>query len=227
MKANRLPRRFRPPILKVDDLNAIVDLLRRLAELTVGQGLLLDDYGSGRTLSLPRTPRVVDARITGTDQEAGRANDHALAAGVTGYSWVQCEPSADGTWPDLPNGLAGYADRDPAVPPPGAAAPAKGARVRLLEGPAQALADGVPSSAWWVLPTGAGGLLRGKLDGAMAFGGSAVLSVWAWTGSAEADTGENVTVWDWLLSSGQTIAAGKNVVAGFIGGRWYVLSAQC
>jgi hypothetical protein len=70
-------------------------------------------------------------------------------------------------------------------------------------------------------------LLRGKLDGAMVFGGSAVMSVWAWTGSAEADTGENVTVGDWLLSSGQTIAAGKNVVAGYVGGRWVVIGAQC
>lgn len=74
-----------------------------------------------------------------------------------------------------------------------------------------------------------GGTVKGKLDGALAFGGSATLSIWAWNGSAEADTGDNVTVYDWLLSSGQTIATGTQVVAAWDArsGRYYVTGAQC
>jgi hypothetical protein len=71
------------------------------------------------------------------------------------------------------------------------------------------------------------GLVMGKLDGALVYQGSAIMSVWAWTGSADADTGENVAVFDWLLASGQSIAAGKNVVAAFVGGRLRVIGAQC
>lgn len=72
-----------------------------------------------------------------------------------------------------------------------------------------------------------GGLLMGVLDGAMSYGGSATMSIWAFNGSADADTGANVTVYDWLLSTGQTIASGKRVVAAFVGGRWRVIAAQC
>lgn len=74
---------------------------------------------------------------------------------------------------------------------------------------------------------GGGGLLMGKLDGALAYQGSATMSVWAWDGSADADTGENVTVYDWLLSSGQSVASGKQVVAAYVGGRWRVIGSQC
>jgi hypothetical protein len=100
--------------------------------------------------------------------------------------------------------------------------------------------DGVPviykaatsGETWAVVLLGAGtangsGLLRGKLDGTQSFQGSAVMSVWAWNGSAEADTGENVTVYDWHLKSGQSIAAGTQVTAAMVGGRWYVIAAQC
>ena len=76
---------------------------------------------------------------------------------------------------------------------------------------------------------GGGGSLKGKLDGALSFGGSATVSVWAFNGTAEADTGENVTAYDWLLSSGQTVAAGKQVWCNFDprSNRWYVVGAQC
>lgn len=69
----------------------------------------------------------------------------------------------------------------------------------------------------------------GKLDGTLSFGGSAVMSVWRWNGTAYADTLENITVYDWLLSSGQTIAAGRQVTAFFdpSSGRWFVDGAQC
>lgn len=77
---------------------------------------------------------------------------------------------------------------------------------------------------------------KGKLDGILYPGGRATMSVWRWnqvaTGTAtsdveESDTGENIYVYDWLLSSGQTIAAGMKVVATLIDGRMYVTGAQC
>jgi hypothetical protein len=70
---------------------------------------------------------------------------------------------------------------------------------------------------------------RGKLDGALSFGGSATMSVWYWNGSAEADTGRNVTVYDWLLLTGQSIASGTQVTASWDArsGRYYVTGAQC
>ena len=70
---------------------------------------------------------------------------------------------------------------------------------------------------------------RGKLDGALSFGGSATMSVWWWNGSAEADTTVNVTVYDWLLVSGQSIASGTQVTAAWDArsGRYYVTGAQC
>jgi hypothetical protein len=98
--------------------------------------------------------------------------------------------------------------------------------------------DGVPvvykattsGETWAVIVLGGStgnGLLRGKLDGAQSYQGSAVMSVWAWDGSAEADTGENVTVFDWHLKTAQSIAAGTQVTAALVGGRWYVIAAQC
>lgn len=73
---------------------------------------------------------------------------------------------------------------------------------------------------------GSGGeFVRGTLDGTLTFGGSATLSVY----SAGSDTGANVTVHDTLLLSGQTVAAGKFVTAGWeaSSGRYYVTGAQC
>jgi hypothetical protein len=99
--------------------------------------------------------------------------------------------------------------------------------------------DGVPviykaatsGETWAVVLLGAAaggsGLKRGKLDGSQSYQGSAVMSVWAWNGSAEADTGEDVTVFDWHLKTGQTIAAGTQVTAALVGGRWYVIASQC
>ncbi|MFZ5829827.1 MAG: hypothetical protein ACOY3P_07055 [Planctomycetota bacterium] len=71
-------------------------------------------------------------------------------------------------------------------------------------------------------------LLIGKLDGALSVGGSATMSVWAWNGSNFADSGDNVTVYDWLLKSGATaISSGKKVVAAKIGDVYVVTDAEC
>lgn len=79
------------------------------------------------------------------------------------------------------------------------------------------------------ITSGANAFIRGKLDAQLSYQGSATLSIWWYNGSAEADTTENVTVYDWLLSSGQTIASGKQVTAAWDArsGRYYVTGAQC
>lgn len=67
----------------------------------------------------------------------------------------------------------------------------------------------------------------GKLDGALSYQGSATMSEWSFNGSADADTGINETVYDWLLLSGQSIATGTQVVAARAGEQWRVIGAQC
>lgn len=69
--------------------------------------------------------------------------------------------------------------------------------------------------------------IKGKLDGVLNFGSTATMSVWAWNGAAEADTTENVTVNDWLLSSGQSVASGTQIWASLSQGRYYADGAQC
>lgn len=70
-------------------------------------------------------------------------------------------------------------------------------------------------------------VIRGKLDNQLNKDGSATLSVWWFNGTSEVDSGHNVTVHDWLLKTGQSIASGKKVVASFCGGRYYVTSTEC
>lgn len=67
-------------------------------------------------------------------------------------------------------------------------------------------------------------LQLGKLDGSLSYEGSATVSIWDGT----SDTTVNVTAYDWLLKSGQSIASGiKVVIARFPNGKWYVIGAQC
>lgn len=67
----------------------------------------------------------------------------------------------------------------------------------------------------------------GKLDATMSPAGSAVVSIWSGTAGSEADTTVNITAYDWLLATGQTIASGKKVIGVFINGIPYVISAEC
>lgn len=63
--------------------------------------------------------------------------------------------------------------------------------------------------------------LLGKLDGDLTQAtGSATMSVWE--GSTLADSGRNVTVYDWFLATGKKIASGAKVAAEFKSGKWYV-----
>lgn len=71
--------------------------------------------------------------------------------------------------------------------------------------------------------------LRGKLDGTLSENGSATMSIWSFGGGSNADTGVNVTVYDDILASGQTITSGKVVHAGYEweSDRYYVFAAEC
>jgi hypothetical protein len=81
---------------------------------------------------------------------------------------------------------------------------------------------------------GGGGVVyckKGKLDGTLSEGGTATMSVWHYSGGYEVDSGDNITVRDWLLASGQYVSSGKKVVAAFMRGpdgpKWYVIAAEC
>lgn len=69
------------------------------------------------------------------------------------------------------------------------------------------------------------GVLFGKLDGALSQGSSATMSIW--DGDPLADTGNNETVYDWYLSTGESIDSGKKVKAELKRGKWYVTAAEC
>ena len=67
--------------------------------------------------------------------------------------------------------------------------------------------------------------VKGRLDGSLAKDGSQTMSVW----QSGADTTENLTVYDHLLATGQTIASGKDVTAYWDtdDGKWYVDAGEC
>ena len=77
--------------------------------------------------------------------------------------------------------------------------------------------------------SGSGGdIIRGILDTDMTCGGSATVSVWADDGT-DADTGDDITAWDWLLLTGQSMDAGTKVVVGYdpLSDKNYVLTGSC
>lgn len=63
----------------------------------------------------------------------------------------------------------------------------------------------------------------GKLDGTLAAGGSATVSVWAGGAGSEEDTDENVTASDWLGLSGDE---DDEVIVALIGCSWYILNVK-
>ena len=67
----------------------------------------------------------------------------------------------------------------------------------------------------------------GKLDGALAAGGTATVSVWEVAGGTQADSGINLTAHDWLLTAGETLPTGALVVVQqhAQSRRWYVVQA--
>lgn len=82
----------------------------------------------------------------------------------------------------------------------------------------------------WFRPTGASPgtqIKEGSLDGALAYGGTATLSVYIGAAGAEVDTGANITVSDSHLCPDESHAAGTWVTVALIAGNWKVIAAQC
>ncbi len=70
--------------------------------------------------------------------------------------------------------------------------------------------------------------LWGTLDGALAQGNSATVSVQCHNGSAWVDTTFNLTGYDKLMATGATdLASGTWVVCNYYSGRWWVQEAGC
>ena len=97
-----------------------------------------------------------------------------------------------------------------------------GGPLKLLEAPT----DGVAR----VIRQDAGSTFQyGKLDAQLNSGSSATMSVWSWTGSAWADSTDNLTVYAPPLLSSGNIASGKWVRVEWCveSARWEVVSAEC
>jgi len=79
---------------------------------------------------------------------------------------------------------------------------------------------------WWTWQNG--GLLGKIASGeTLVAGGSAFVDIWTGTAGSETASGLSVSANDWMLTSGQTIAAGKKVILDFINGAFYVIAAEC
>ena len=67
------------------------------------------------------------------------------------------------------------------------------------------------------------------LDEELTEGSSATASLWLWDGDALADSGDSVEAHDWLLGSGETIAADTRIKVEFMPDteRWWVTAARC
>ena len=79
---------------------------------------------------------------------------------------------------------------------------------------------------WLLLEGGGEGSTKfAKLDATLNAGSSCEASIWS--GDPLADSGDNVTVNDWLLGGGESLASGTKVVIEFISGKWYVTQASC
>lgn len=74
-----------------------------------------------------------------------------------------------------------------------------------------------------------GEIILGKLDADMTADGSAEMSIWSHNGTSIVDTGETITVYDWLLDNSQTIATDQRVIAGTDSrnDRKYIIGARC
>ena len=106
-------------------------------------------------------------------------------------------------------------------------------------GPARILAKqagALPYTAWAYVLLGGGGsgggttIVKGKLAADLSGpSGSAAMNIWRYNGSAEAVTGDGITVHAWKLASGQTVVSGRMVEAWYDAdaARWYLLGAEC
>ena len=79
-------------------------------------------------------------------------------------------------------------------------------------------------------PPVSGPVFWGKLDGTLSQGGSATVSLWTGSGASLSDSGKNVTAYDALLGSGDTLASGVMIKIEYFPApyaTWYVTAAGC
>lgn len=71
-------------------------------------------------------------------------------------------------------------------------------------------------------------IVIGKLATTLNQGSTATFNVWSGAGGSESVISSmTITVRDWLLPSGESIASGKKGIAQFINGAWYLTQAEC
>ncbi len=70
-------------------------------------------------------------------------------------------------------------------------------------------------------------LRRGTLDADLTATGTATVSLSKWSGSAWSDSGDNQTSVRSGIPNIDTITSGKVVWITFLGGDWFVISAEC
>lgn len=73
-------------------------------------------------------------------------------------------------------------------------------------------------------------LAIGKMYTQLTYQGDAQMDIWASTDGVATETQTTdpaITVYDWLLKTGQTVDVGVKVIAAKINHRWYVIAAQC
>lgn len=81
----------------------------------------------------------------------------------------------------------------------------------------------------WVLGRGAGsnGLVFARLNGALNAGSSVGASIYEFNGTSWSDSGDDETVYDWLMGTGESIADTTKIIAGFYGDYRIVIAARC
>ena len=62
-----------------------------------------------------------------------------------------------------------------------------------------------------------------RLNGTLYAGGSVSAAIW--DGDPLADSSDDVTVYDWWLPSGESLASGTKIAMTQISGKWYVVCA--
>ena len=153
---------------------------------------------------------------------AERGAEQALVARCTGAASGGLYPGVITAWDEEASAWEDFGDCQ--IKPLNSEALASGTRYPVVPAAQQSSGDLLV-----LLLAGSGGgssTVHGVLDGTLTQGSSATLSVYS---GPSTDTGANVTVYDFMLASGQTVAAGAHAFAALdaTDGLYYVIAAPC
>lgn len=180
--------------------NALVDSIERLGNLTGAFPIEVHRHPGGLHVALASAEREALARLT-----------TALAPGGTATAQILWHDGS--AWQDAETGAVELHDDH------GNMAGVPGDRV---------LARFHRQSGRWIVWQPHGPIRRGRLDSPLSGQGSAACSLFAGPSGATVDTGENVTIHDWLLSPSEgPVAAGKNVLVALADGAWWLVAVGC